>query len=145
MSFSENIRVKTEQKYKTLYNELKNFAVGDMHELFFLCACLGFKANQKEPFERGDDRFWSRTFTPEEYACFYAMILEKKNMDLASIKDDKTVLGEIELYANAGMKILIDELLSDYVHETNEEYKLDSTCRDELPKALLYFIYEQLQ
>ena len=40
MSFSEDIRVKTEQKYKTLYNELKNFAVGDMHELFFLCACL---------------------------------------------------------------------------------------------------------
>jgi len=145
MSFSEDIRVKTEQKYKTLYNELKNFAVGDMHELFFLCACLGFKANKKEPFERGDDRFWSRTFTPEEYACFYAMILEKKNMDLASIKDDKTVLGEIELYANAGMKILIDELLSDYVHETNEEYKLDPMSREELPKALLHFIYEQLQ
>lgn len=145
MSFSEKVRVKTEKKYRNIYNELKNFAVGDMHELFFLCACLGFKANRKEPFEKGDDRFWSGTFTPEEYACFYAMILEKNSMDLASIKDDNAVIEEIELYANSGMKILINELLIDYIHETNDDYKLDSTCKEELPKALLHFIYEQIQ
>ena len=73
------------------------------------------------------------------------MILERNSMDLSSIKDDKSVIEEIELYANAGMEILINELLIDYIHETNEDYKLDSTCKEELPKALLHFIYEQLQ
>ena len=60
MSFSEDVRVKTEKKYRNLYNELKNFAVGDMHELFFLCACLGFKANRKEPLKKATTGFGLR-------------------------------------------------------------------------------------
>ena len=142
MNMSGDIRVKTDQQYKNIYNEFKNFVVGDMHELFFLCACLGYRADKKKPLgKKGDDRFWSKTITPEEYACFYAMILNNKNMDLTSIEDDKFVISEMEEYSNAGMGILIDEFLSDYLVAVGNEYKLDPTHSNELPKDLLNFIY----
>ena len=146
MNMSGDIRVKTDRKYKNLYIELKNFAVGDMHELFFLCACLGYRAKKKKSFgSAGEERFWSRTITPEEFACFYAMLLDANSMDLSAIKDDKIVITEIEKYANSGMEILLDEFLRDYLVKGNSDLKLDSTSSKELPKALLYFIYEQLQ
>ena len=74
MNMSGDIRVKTDRKYRNLYNELKNFAFGDMHELFFLCSCLGFRTKKKKNLGgNGEDRFYSRTITPEEYACYYAI------------------------------------------------------------------------
>ncbi len=146
MNMSGDIRVKTDQQYKNLYIELKNFAVGDMHELFFLCVCLGYKAKKKKPLgNKGEDRFWSRTITPEEYSCYYAIMLKENEMNISSIKDDKVVLAEMEMYANAGLEILIKELLSDYLIQGNNEFKIDSTCSKELPKNLLNFIYEQIQ
>ena len=115
MNMSGDIRVKTDRKYRNLYNDLKNFAVGDMHELFFLCSCLGFRAKKKKSLgSNGEDRFWSRTITPEEYACYYAMMLEESNMDLSAIKDDTKIISEMEKYANAGMGSLLDNFLSEY-------------------------------
>lgn len=142
MNMSGDIRVKTDKKYRNLYNDLKNLAFGDMHELFFLCACLGYRAKQMKSLgPNGEERFWSRTITPEEYACYYAMVLEKNNMDLSITKDDKLVIVEMEKYANSGMEILLEELLNEYC---NADYKLDSVYSKELPKALLHFIREQL-
>lgn len=142
MNMSGDIRVKTDRKYRNLYNDLKNFAVGDMHELFFLCSCLGFRAKKKKSLgSNGEDRFWSRTITPEEYACYYAMMLEESNMDLSAIKDDTKIISEMEKYANAGMGVLLDDFLSEYC---SSALKLDSSISKELPKALLHFIYEQL-
>jgi len=143
MNMSGDIRVKTDKKYKNLYNDLKNLIVGDMHELFFLCACLGYKANKvKDLGSNAEERFWSRTITPEEYACYYAMMLEKNNMDLSSIRDDKLVIAEMEKYANGGMEILLEDFLNEYC---SADYKLDSTYSKELPMALLHFIRDKLE
>ena len=143
MNMSGDIRVKTDEKHRGLYNDLKNFAVGDMHELFFLCVCLGFKAGKRKALcGSGEDRFWSKTITPEEYACYYAIMLEDHSMDLASILDDKKVLAEMEGYANSGMEILLEEFLSDYC---TSAFKIESGRTRELPKTLLHFIYERLQ
>lgn len=145
MNMSGDIRVKTNSQYKNIYNELRNFAVGDMHELFFLCVCLGYLSKKKKDLGTdGDDRFWSRTIIPEEYACYYAILLEENEMNLATIKDDKIVLSEMEKYANAGMEILLSEFLSDYLIK-NDASKLNSTDSKELPKALLHYVYERLQ
>lgn len=145
MNLSGDIRVKTDERYKDLYNELKNFAVGDMHELFFLCVCLGYKASSKKGLaNRGEERFWSRTITREEFTCYYAIILQQNEMDMSAIKDDNHVISEMEQYANAGMEILLEKFLSDYLAKGKDELRLDSTCKKELPKALLHFIYEQL-
>jgi hypothetical protein len=142
MDMSGDIRVRTDDKYKTLYNDLKNLAVKEFHELFFLCTCLGFRAKRKTPLgPNGKERFWSSTITPEEFACYYAMILEVNNLDLNSIKDDKVILSEIEKYANSGMEILLEDFLNDYC---SKDFKLDHTVSKELPKTLLHFIFEQL-
>lgn len=145
MKMDGNIRVKTDQRYRTLYSELKNFAFGDMHELFFLCVSLGYKNEIRRPLEKnGDDRFWSGTITPDEWACYYAIMIEMNNMDFHSILNDKEVIACMEEYANAGMEILLDEILSEYTTNNSGEIKLDSSVSKELPKILLSFIFEQL-
>ena len=78
MNMSGDIRVKTDRKYRNLYNDLKNFAVGDMHELFFLCSCLGFRAKKKKSLgSNGEDRFWSRTITPEARMWLVSLACQK--------------------------------------------------------------------
>jgi hypothetical protein len=66
-------------------------------------------------------------------------------MDLEAIKDDKAVLMEMEKYANAGMEILLEEFLSDYLMKNKTELKLNPADSKELPKALLHFVYERLE
>ena len=80
-------------------------------------------------------------FTPEEYACYYAIMLEESNINLQEIKDDKLVISEMERYANAGMEILLKEILGEYC---SKDLKLDPSTLKELPKAILYYIYEKL-
>ncbi|MFC1849112.1 hypothetical protein ACFL27_02785 [candidate division CSSED10-310 bacterium] len=146
MKMSGDVRVKTDVKHKELYNDMKNLAVGDMHELFFICACIGYLAGEQKALgTKGDDRFWSKTITPEEYTCYYAMILDRTDIDLMAIQDDKVVMQEIEKYANAGMQILIDDLLVDYFPQKNTLKIEKSQVSRELPKALLGYIFEKIQ
>ncbi len=143
MNMMGDIRVKTDRKYKDLYNDMRNFAIGDSHELFFLCACIGFKENKTKSLgSNGEERFWSRTITPEEYICYYAMILRKNNMDFSLIKDDKTIIAEMEKYANAGIEILFEEFLNEYC---TSDYKIETSHTKELPRGLLHYIYERIQ
>jgi hypothetical protein len=145
MTMDENIRVKTDKKHKTLYNQLKNLAVGDSHELFFVCACLAHKCGKRRPLgKKGEDRFWSRTITPEEWSCYYAMHLTDHKMNFQSLHDDAAVIAAIEEYANAGMEILQEELLRDFTTTSSGgEVSLDAAQCSELPKVFLHYIFEQ--
>src|SRR5665647_1979089 len=97
MKMDGQIRVKTDGRYSRIYNDLKNVVVGDFHELFFVCACLGYKHKQTKPLATmRDDRFWSNTMNPREWACYYAMLLEENNMDFIAIQDDKSVIARVE-------------------------------------------------
>jgi hypothetical protein len=95
--------------------------------------------------KNSEDRFWSKTITPEEYACYYAMIIEKNNGEFSSIKDDKIVLSEIEKYANYGMEVFISEILEDYLVKIDGEYNLDKQTSKELPKSIMHYIYEKIE
>lgn len=146
MKMDGKIRVATDAKYKELYNSMKsNGVVEDFHELFFVCACLGYRKGKPAPIKKRDDRFWSSTITPPEWACYYAMVLEQNNHDYTKVADDRDVLAFIEGYANAGMGILIDEFLGDYLLSSSKgtDPQLDSTCCKELPKQFVHFIFEQ--
>ena len=85
----------------------------------------------------------SSTITPEEYASFYAMVIESNDMDFSTIADDKSVVAVMEEYANAGMQILLEDLLADYTLDRNEDLRLDPSCSKELPKVLLAYVYEK--
>lgn len=120
MTMDTNIRVKTDRKCRTLYRDLTNLAVGDSHELFFICACLGYRRKHSVPLGRsGDDRFWSDTITPEEWTAFYAMLLQENEMDFNVVQDDKKVIARVEEFSNGGMEILLDECLDGYVTMAN--------------------------
>lgn len=147
MKMDGQIRVKTDGRHGKLYNDLKNTAIGDFHELFFVCACIGYRERKRKPLDRsgGDrERFWSNTIVPREWACYYAMVLADSDMDFASIQDDKIVLGVIEEYANAGMAVLIEEFLSDYLIKADAEPQLDTGASRELAKQLLHYVYDQV-
>lgn len=140
-----NIRVKTDRCYQTLYNHLKDLAFVDMHEIFFLCACLGYLDDRRKSLGKsGDERFWSKTITPDEWACFYAMRLTANGMDFKSLQDDKAVISEMEEYANAGIEIFIDDLLCDYLKKNVQEPSLDAGVCRELPKVVLGYIFEKI-
>lgn len=146
MKMDGNIRVATDARYKELYNNMKNNgAVDDFHELFFLCACIGYRKGSQSSIKKRDDRFWSRTITPREWACYYAIVLEQNGFDYGKVSEDKDVLAIIEGYANAGMEILLEDFLGDYLipSSRNADPQLDLTCCKELPKQFVHFIFEQ--
>ena len=144
MKMDGEIRVKTVTRYGRLYNDMKIRLGGDFHEIFFACACLAYKRNQcKALGSAGSDRFWSKTITPREWSCYYAMTLKDGNMDFSGLHDDKKVISKMEGYANAGMDILIAEFLHDYLLVNAEEPQLDPASCKELPKTFLHFLFEQ--
>ena len=145
MKMDGQIRVKTNSHYARMYNDIKGVAFGDFHEFFFLCACIGYNANNKEPLgKNGEDRFWSSTITAREWACYYAMFLEKNGFDFTAAQDEKVIINKMEEYANAGMKILLNEFLNDYVIGSREDPQLDQGRSRELPKNLLNFVFERI-
>lgn len=144
MNMAGDIRVRTDRHHKSLYNDLRNFVAKDMHEIFFLCACLGYREGRRKPLGRdGDDRFWSSTINADEYASFYAIMIESGSMDFSAIADDKEVILAMEEYANAGMQILLEDVLMNYTLDRNDDLRLDPSCSKELPKVFLAFLYEK--
>jgi len=144
MKMDTQIRVKTDRRYGKLYNQMKNVALGEMHELFFLCACLGYRAGRHKSLGKsGEDKFWSVTITPEEWCSFYAMVLEERGMDFAAVQDDNAVIARMEEYANAGMEVLIENVLKDYLAGSGgqEEVSLNETASKDLAKVLLSYIF----
>ena len=144
MNMAGDIRVRTDRHHRALYNDLRNFVAKDMHEIFFICACLGYREGKRKPLGRdADDRFWSSTITPEEYASFYGMIIEASDMNFSAISDDKSVIAVMEEFANAGMQILLEGVLADYTLDRGDDLRLDPSCSKELPKVLLAYVYEK--
>lgn len=135
------IRVRTEARLADLYDDLKRLVVGEFHDLFFICACLGYSTGKRKSLSRAQDRFWSGTITPWEWTCYYAMILNDKDRNLSSISDDKTVMRVIEEYANAGMDLMIEELLSHYLLTGQKVPRIDQSASKELPKVTLGYIF----
>lgn len=145
MAMSGEIRVKTSSRFRHLYNELKNVVIRDMHELFFLCACVGYTRRRSLPLGTSkDDRFWSKTISPDEWACYYAMIIKDHSMDFRTISSDEEVIARIEEYANAGMEILLEEVLRDYLLKGSSEPRIDMSSIECLPREFLFHIRETL-
>jgi hypothetical protein len=146
MSMSTDLRVKVGKEYSNLYTDWKNLVCLEMHELFFLCACLGYNAQKNIPLDKkGESKFWSGTITPEEWSCFYAMLLKKNQMNPTSVMHDKKVMSEIEGYANGGMEILVDELLTDFTIGAPDNLRIDSSSSKGLAKSILAYISETAQ
>ena len=140
MKMSGTIRVKTEPKWGTLFADWKKYC-GEFHQLFFLAACVGYRAGERTPLKRGDERFWSSTVTPEEWVCFYAMLLEDNGFDWTS-STDENALAIAEQYANVGLSLLVEHVLGDYMGSKKEAPSLDSSARG-LPREVVSYVRAQ--
>jgi len=141
MQYEGNIRIFTEKKHSTIYNQFKSKIVNEFNELFFACASIGFKLNKKTPLKKREERFWSRTFTTEQFDIIYSMILSENNFNYESIKDDGSVFKIMEEYANTGMIYLIDEFLNTFIKDENDNISFITNEDNELRKLYFTFIY----
>jgi len=145
MNMDLDIRVRVDRKLSKLYNDLKGKVIEDFHELFFFFACIGFCNKCKQPLGKKEDKFWSKTIKPCEWACYYSMILETHDFDIDSISDTDEVIREIEEYANGGFNIAYKDFLSDFITKANGEYRLSTSLDDaELMFDFINFIYEKV-
>lgn len=136
LQMSQRIRVKVATEYKGIYNSLKGIAVGDFHELFFICVCLGKRFGRKEALKKSGDTFWSSTILPDEWYAYYAIYLEEHDMELSSLGSDDAILSLMQEYANGGMGYLLEDFLCDYTkRDASGVYVVDHV--DGLPRELL--------
>lgn len=138
MKYSNDLRIHSDKNHKDFYNDLKAIAFGDFHEIFFVCASLGYKKQRRISLgKNSDDRFWSSTITPEEYSVYYSMVLNSNAMNLESVADDRNVMDEIEEYANAGVQILITECLEDFMLDNN---RIDRIRAQDIPQEIMSYL-----
>lgn len=136
-----DIRVKIDRKYKGIYDSLKNHTVGDFHELFFLCVCLGHKTQTQVKLSKREDCFWSKTIIPSEWFTYYALFINDNNNNITSLGDDFAIIESMQEYANGGMQYLIDELLTDYF-ATDSSGNYLTVNKEQLPKELLMCVLD---
>ena len=133
---SSDIRVKTALKYKPVYNSLTKFVVGDSHELFFVCVCVGYKNDSRLPSKKKYDCFWSVTIKPEEWIVYYSICVRESDMDFSSLGNDQKVIELMQEYANGGMEFIIKEFLTDYLTKDSKGDYIVSH-KEHLPKEFL--------
>ena len=144
MEMDGDIRVRTDKAHSQLYKDYKRHFGKDAHELFFLATCIGFQQDRHEPLVKkmAEDRFWSKTITPDEWATYYSMMLQRSDMDYDAVQDDSTTIQVIEGYANGGLIFLLDEILTGYIISKEDLLTFDPQVADELPRRILQFMYE---
>lgn len=145
---SPDIRVQVSRDYSQLLLDMaKVFGGADQHEVFFMCACIGFNRSSPAEPPKPEDRFWSRTITPDEWSCYYAMLLSENAMDYSVIADDRDVIKRVERYAHGGLGILLDELLCDHVTGDGGALTIESSpdVRAVLPRLLLQYVLDHAQ
>jgi hypothetical protein len=140
MKMSGDLRVKTSRRRKALFKDICDAVFPqNSHELFFLCACLGYREEVSIPLSRdGEEQFWSKTITYDEYTCYYSMILKDSGFDMSSLSDDAVVIKRIEEYANGGLDFLAREVIPDLIVESEGEERILPASKKMLPKTLLF-------
>jgi hypothetical protein len=133
-----DIRVRIETTHRDLYDDMKEQWEWESHELFFVCACLGYSLGIRKELARPYDRFWSSTITPHEWSCLYAMAVELADFDYGVLGDPKRVIFLAEAFANGGMQHLLDDFLGDYVTKGPDggPRLMPGSCQN-LPRAFL--------
>jgi len=147
MKMDREIRVHTDGAHRELYRDYKKYLGKDFHELFYLAVCIGFQQDKYCPLEKksSDDRFWSRTILPDEWATYYAIMLHKANMDYDAIRDDTKTMEAMEAYANGGIIHLIEDVLfGGYLIEKDGVVMFDPQTAEDIPRRVLQCVFQNI-
>lgn len=138
-----DLRVRVDRRHFNLYDDMRQAGVvTEAHVLFFVGACLGFRKNLRSSPKQRQEKFWSRTFAAEEWTCMYCMALAHFDGQLGRIQDDKEVMELMEEYATGGIDFIAESILPEYVLTSSNEPRLDTTAAIELPRALVYELWQ---
>lgn len=125
----------TSQRYKNVYDYLREKLGLKIHEIFLLCATIGFKKGEKlKRVDKGSE-FRSNYFTTQQRASFYTIVLLDqelgKNVEAFDDSDFQIkAIKTMEEYAEAGMTILVNEVFMEKwdgskLDESYKEYEVD--------------------
>lgn len=140
---SEQQLIFTSKKYEPIYKVLNKVIEIKYHDLFMLCASIGFKNNRKATVVEKGREFRSNYLSREQKSTAYSIILNDSNLGRKIDKfEDKEFTLEarkaLEQYAEGGMDILVSEVFKskwtrDILDENYSEYEVD----------IISYIYEQ--
>ncbi len=143
MKMDPDIRVRIDKQYDQVYNSITKGLDIDSHVLFFICFCIAIaKKLPQIPVAVRIDKFWSRTFSSQEWTSMYSVILEKNNINLKSIESDEKVIRQVESFANAGMQELLSLLPEGCIRNNNNVLSVAIDDKGEIIKTLLYTILD---
>jgi hypothetical protein len=141
MMMPTDLRVRIDERHRELYDGLCKVVVGDSHELFYVCACVGYARGRSVPLGRGTyDRFFSQTITPAEWATMYAMAIHADGMEFSILRDPRRLITAMEGYANGGLSVLLDECLAEYVLDGGTGPVLRGGVGKDLAKVVLSYV-----
>lgn len=142
MKMDGNLRVRISKEYEQVYNSLKSIGI-ESHTLFFVCFCIAVaKDLEPKPLKSKVDRFWSRTFDPEEWVSMYSVILDKNGNNLKTIENDEDVIRQVELMANAGIVDFLENLSQDCIRMNGDVLSIAVDDKGEIVKDILYSLLE---
>ena len=148
MKMDGDIRVHSDKSHRSLYQDYRKHLGKEMHELFYLAVSIGYHQDRHLPLAKKstDERFWSRTILPDEWATYYAITLQKADMNYDAVRDDAKVIQEMEAYANGGIHYLCDEVLAGgYLIEKDGSPIFDPQMAEDLPRRILQFLFQSIE
>ena len=83
-----------------------------MPDLFISAACIGAKNDKYKELEKKKDIFVADAFNQTLHPPILASLAYKKSCDINILSDPRKKLNICECYANGGIHILYEELLS---------------------------------
>lgn len=141
-------RIYVRKKYIDIYRELRidkpvsPRVFKENKDLFVLCSTIGYKFEHKNQLKNSEMLFWSGTLEDYQETVLKAIAIKSSKEDTLSILDDQEKIYRIaEQYADAGMEILVEQILHPFVKE-----KEDGTLtiiyneQTDLLKQLIYYI-----
>ncbi|MBB6625085.1 hypothetical protein H7E67_16820 [Clostridium gasigenes] len=140
---SEQQLIFTSKKYEPIYRILNKTIDVKYHDLFMLCASIGFKHNRKPSIVEKGREFRSNYLSREQKATAYSIILNDSELGrkINKFEEKEFVLEarkSLEQYAEGGMGILVEEVFKskwtgEILDENYAEYEVD----------IISYIYDQ--
>ncbi|MFC5465959.1 hypothetical protein [Lederbergia graminis] len=125
----------TSEKYQEIYIHFNNKFNIKYHELFLICASIGFKNDNKMPLNSQGREFRSNYFNSSQRATIYSILLadpiQGKNIEQFDDPEFRRVARKnLEEYAEGGMDILVSEVFTNRwdgnkLESSYSEYDID--------------------
>lgn len=155
INFGDDVRLRYRKSFQGIYKELagdrdagkEGLLFQDNGELFLFCANLGLKEGKMSEAsklsESSEFRFSSIKGNYLRTLYFLVAVMGGHGLKNESFEDAKTLKTIVEAYADAGMEILLVQLLKDYFEFRKDHYTFigDRESMD-FHKSWLYYLLE---